>query len=424
MPGPYYRLISGVHPGFVLVRRVVPNLLKQRITKRLVDSLAGTEQCQRIYWDCELPGFGICIGPKSKSYIAQRDLNERTVRITIGKHGIFTAEEARHEARDLLNRMARGEDPRKTNRRQQSLGLTLRQAWSQFKTARDVRDQTRKDYGRAIERYLDKWLDRPLAEITGAMVIEEQITQIGKYGPATATRNMRVFRSVYNFAMFMHEELPPNPTGRLSRLRMWRRDQRRRTYIRASDLPAWYAAVMALENDSARDYLRLVLFTGMRRSEAMRLRWEHIDLQGRTLTIPTTKNGDPLVLPLSSFLHEMLKERRERFPDAEWVFSAAGAQGHLQEPKKWVYKVSNASGIKFGLHDLRRTFITIAERLDLSMYTLKRLLNHREGRDVTAGYIVLDVERLRRPIERITDYLMNACTAEADAEVKELMHHG
>jgi integrase len=102
------------------------------------------------------------------------------------------------------------------------------------------------------------------------------------------------------------------------------------------------------------------------------------------------------------------------------VFFAVGARGHLREPKKWVYKVTKASGIKFGLHDLRRTFTTIAESFDLSMYTLKRLLNHREGRDVTAGYIVLDVERLRRPMERISDCLLSVCRSTTGAEVSEL----
>jgi hypothetical protein len=33
--------------------------------------------------------------------------------------------------------------------------------------------------------------------------------------------------------------------------------------------------------------------------------------------------------------------------------------------------------VAFSLHDLRRTFITIAESLGFPAYTLKRLLNHR-----------------------------------------------
>ncbi len=62
---------------------------------------------------------------------------------------------------------------------------------------------------------------------------------------------------------------------------------------------------------------------------------------------------------------------------------------------------------RFISHDLRRTFATIAESLDLSAYALKRLLNHKMGNDVTAGYIMRDAERLRKPMQQITDFLVN-----------------
>jgi hypothetical protein len=58
--------------------------------------------------------------------------------------------------------------------------------------------------------------------------------------------------------------------------------------------------------------------------------------------------------------------------------------------------------------DLRRTFATTAERLDISSYAVKRLLNHLTGSDVTAGYIVTDIERLRRPMQAIADFLFRA----------------
>ncbi len=51
--------------------------------------------------------------------------------------------------------------------------------------------------------------------------------------------------------------------------------------------------------------------------------------------------------------------------------------------------------MKFSLHDLRRTFITVAESLDIPAYALKRLLNHRADGDVTGGYIVMNADRLR-----------------------------
>lgn len=69
-------------------------------------------------------------------------------------------------------------------------------------------------------------------------------------------------------------------------------------------------------------------------------------------------------------------------------------------------KVIKKSGVKFTLHDLRRTFITIAESLEIPAYALKRLLNHKMNHDVTAGYIVMDVERLRMPMQMIADHLV------------------
>src|SRR5262249_28092703 len=112
-----------------------------KLTKSMVDHIPMVRGGQTLYWDTELPGFGLCAGATSKSYIVQRTLggrgpHRRTIRLTIGKHGVFTAEEARREARDLLNRLARGEDPREDERVEAALALTLGQAWTQCSGAR------------------------------------------------------------------------------------------------------------------------------------------------------------------------------------------------------------------------------------------------------------------------------------------------
>jgi integrase len=111
-------------------------------------------------------------------------------------------------------------------------------------------------------------------------------------------------------------------------------------------------------------------------------------------------------LPLSTALYEILLARRDGDPEGEWVFPGVGATGHIVEVKSFVARVAKTSGIKFTLHDLRRTFITIAESLDIPAYALKRLLNHRTDNDVTGGYIVMDAERLRRPVERVADRIL------------------
>ncbi|MEO5362573.1 MAG: hypothetical protein H7838_02980 [Magnetococcus sp. DMHC-8] len=65
------------------------------------------------------------------------------------------------------------------------------------------------------------------------------------------------------------------------------------------------------------------------------------------------------------------------------------------------------SGVIFTLHDLWRTFITLAEGLDIPSYALKKLLNHRNTGDVTGGYPIIDTERLRVPMEKISASMLS-----------------
>jgi len=383
-------------------------MAKLKITKLAVEKCPFPEKGQKLYFDTQMIGFGLCVGKKTKTYFAQRQTGKKTERVTIGRHGDITAEEARSEARDKLAELARG----KTSNRARRKSLTLRRALEEYlKERNELRPFTVKTYRRVIDSHLGDWADRPLAEITTQQVMARHRELGEEKGKPAANTTMRILRAIYNFADEPELDLPRNPVMRLTRTRSWYRETRRQTIIPFAQLTDWYAAVMALPNDAARDYLRLLLFTGMRRSEALRLRWENIDFGARTLLVPDTKNHEPLLLPLSDFVLSLLRARFEKTGGSEWVFPGDGKSGHMEEPKKFIHHVRSASGVEFTLHDLRRTFITIAESLDISAYALKRLLNHKEHRDVTAGYIVLSVERLRAPMQKIADYLEDACDA-------------
>ena len=86
-------------------------MLQIKLTRSQVDKIPFTETGQKIYMDREMPGFGLRVGTATKCYFVQRHIGPKNVRVTIGRHGIFTAEEARQEARELLVRMTKGENP-------------------------------------------------------------------------------------------------------------------------------------------------------------------------------------------------------------------------------------------------------------------------------------------------------------------------
>jgi integrase len=99
-----------------------------------------------------------------------------------------------------------------------------------------------------------------------------------------------------------------------------------------------------------------------------------------------------------------------------YVFPGSSG-GRIVEPRKQLFKVAEWSGGAFTLHDLRRTFITVAESLELSQYAIKHLVNHKMPNDVTAGYIVMDPERLRSAMEKITQAILLAAGVKASSNI-------
>jgi integrase len=116
---------------------------------------------------------------------------------------------------------------------------------------------------------------------------------------------------------------------------------------------------------------------------------------------------------MSDYMAALFRDRQAAAVN-EYVFPGRDGTGHLVEPKRQVQQVADRSGVPFTLHDLRRTFITVAEGLDIPLFAIKRLVNHSMSGDVTAGYIVSDVERLRAPMDKIAAFLLSAVQTPAE----------
>jgi integrase len=393
-----------------------------KLTKTSVDQLAPTPPHQRLVRDSELRGFALRITPAGvKAFILEKRIQGRVRRVTIGRYGELTVAQARNRAQQLLGEIALGEDPVANRKRARATSVTLDEAYRDFLEARQLRRTTRADYDRAIHVGLEDWKRRPLHTITGNMVIQRHQALAKTRGEQGANNYMRVLRAIYAFAIDRYDDgtgrpiISHNPVLILSRTRAWFRVDRRRTLVKPHELPGWTKAVESLRDathvramgDTVADFLLLLLFTGLRRREASTLRWRDVDFAGHALTVSQTKSHRPHTLPFGPFVHSLLT-RRLGAQQNEFVFPGWRGIGHLIEPKRQIKQVVDGSGVPFSAHDLRRTFLTIADALNLSPYTIKRLANHSTRGDVTAGYIMSDVERLREPMEKIERYLVSA----------------
>lgn len=406
-----------------------------RINKTAVDRLPIPEQrqpgntAQKRYYDDSLKGFGVRVTSGGvKSFFVERAVNGRLQRFTIGRYPSTTAEDARKQALIELGKMSRGIDLVAERRAVRAKSITLDEVFQDYLKARkSLKSGTVKDYERVMDEAFEDWKKKSLSRITKDMVARKH-TELGKRSRARANNAMRVLRALFNFAAGEYEDeygrslFPENPVTRISHTKAWYRVDRRQTAIKAHELKEWYEAVVDLPAEKkgkpevVRDYLLFLLFTGFRREEAARLTWDRVDLKGKIVTVFDTKNREPHTLPLPDYLVDLLKARKKETKRSKFVFPGSGKSGHLVEPRKQMEKVAKKSGVAFTLHDLRRTFITIAESLDIRAYALKRLLNHKIRADVTAGYIVVDVERLRKPMEAIASFILSS--VEGDSEKK------
>ncbi len=384
------------------------------------------EKDQIFYRDNQLKGFALRVTRIGiKSFVVEKRINNKVKRITIGRYGELTVEQARKEAQKLLGRIATGGDPIAEKKLEQIHRITLKEVFRDYlKSRSDLKPKTIYDYTRLIENAFSDWKSKPLLSLKKDK-ISAYHTKLGEQsGQSYANYAMRLLRAVFNFARAKYEDsqgntlVTENPVSRLSATRSWFREKRRKTYIKNHQLQGWYEATMKLENEIVRDYLIFVVLTGLRKNEAAQLQWLNIDLKDKTLILPDPKNRHEHKLPLSEHVCKIL-HRRKKTASGDFVFPGSGKGGYLIEPRKQMRRVAKAIDMHFTMHDLRRTFATVAESLDISAYALKRLLNHwTDNEDVTAGYIGQDIERLRAPMQLISDTLMARClSSEKKAEI-------
>lgn len=413
-----------------------------RFSKDKLDNLPLPTTDRDTYTDTVETALRLRVGKTGiKAFILFRKVSGKPILVTLGRYPAMTIDQARTEARKQLGLMVVGIDPNKAKKAERVKGVTLGQCLEDYlSTHTSLADSTQKSYQAIVNNHLTDWRDKPLKNIDRDMVALRH-KKIIDGGKAIAANNvMRHLRALFNFAIDEYEDehgkplFIDNPVNRISHNKAWTPEKRRKTIIRANELPLWIKSVDELRASDENcidespalvaDYLEFCLFSGLRRDDVLCLRWEQVELDTALMhPVIHKKQKEVVTLPLSDYLIAIL-ERRKQVQVNEYVFAGRGGIGRFDEPKRQIAKVVEATGIKFSSHDLRRTFISVAESLDISTYAIKRLCTHSLGNDVTAGYIQMNVERLRAPMQKITDYFLRAMGKVASADIVPLSKQG
>lgn len=354
-------------------------------------------------WDDELPGFGLRVLPSGRrSYLVQYRAGARTRRATIGPHGVFTPEKARDEARELLSRARRGEDPAE-ERRHARKAETVAELWALYlaghaeahKKPRSIAEDKR-NYDRFISPAFGK---RRVVAITRADVTRLHLSL--RKTPYQANRVLALLSKMMNLAeKWGLRADSSNPCRHVERFK----EDRRERFLSSAELAKLGEVLAAVEHEnvelpSVAPAVRLLLFTGARLSEVLTLRWEFVDLEAGVIRLPDSKTGAKTI-----HLNPAAKQVLAALPRKAgnpWVIRGrlVGAPlVNLQDPWQRVRKRAGLEDVR--LHDLRHSFASVGAALGSSLVVIGKLLGHIE-QSTTARYAHLSADPLREASDAI-----------------------
>jgi integrase len=378
-----------------------------------------------MFWCPTTPGFGVRVTHDGfRSWVLERRLNGKTVRRTLGcvsgsGRNAISADTARALAVQRSGELVQGKDivteQRTAAKLEKIANLTVAKALREYvdddaSREHPLKERTRRDYLDMIEpegvsasgrRHgpgeLASIADKRLDKLTGVEIKALYASLQEKRGATRAAYAMRVLRGTLNYHGVRPEDDPfdRKQPGR-KRIKLPQSNKRDRV-IPQERLSLWWKACGAAPNG---DKFKLLLLTGMRPGELSSAKVADVDLAGGRIALADTKNGRPHVVLLSSQAKAIVKARVEGKKPEDLLFDQAS------DPRKSQTAIIKQSGVPFSPHDCRRTFISIAAAL-VPGYTVKRLVNHAEGGDVTAGhYVHLDEATLRGAWQRVAAFIM------------------
>ena len=147
------------------------------------------------------------------------------------------------------------------------------------------------------------------------------------------------------------------------------------------------------ESDRLHDICKFALETAMRRGEIAAMRWEHIDLNRRTLHIPRTKTGVPRTIPLSRRALAILRHQPVQNNDAVWRIRADAITRAFN-------RACERAGIfDLHFHDIRHEATSRLFELGLAQVEVVAITGHQDLRSMLR-YTHLNPETLADKLDR------------------------
>lgn len=149
----------------------------------------------------------------------------------------------------------------------------------------------------------------------------------------------------------------------------------------------------------------LALQTGLRQSEILSLRWKETDMSRKTITIMQSKTSEPKTIPLGDRVFAVLKERNRTVNITGYIFTTAKGTRILNTnlQREFWKALKKAEVENFRFHDLRHTFAIRLVQAGVDLYTISKLLGHRDI-STSQRYAHHNIESVSLAIEKLNAF--------------------
>ncbi len=386
------------------ISQIKPSSSEYQTLNNSIVSKAMARQKEYFLRDTQLKGFYVRVKPSgTKTFGVQGRLNPRDnpKQRTIGSSTRYTVKEAREIAREWLQLISKGVDPKHFEKGQ----ITLSQLLAKYIETKTLADRTESDYLYNFKHYLKNLGKKSIGDITTDDLVKWYVS--GKEHPVGTERTFVTVKTVMNFAMAL-DYIDGNPAVKAAAILT--RHSSRKSKEHLSSIYKNLASFMKsfLDTDISlvmRDWIVLAIGTGLRKEESMTIKWEQVDLEEKVITIPKNKTMRYLQVPMVGLTYDMFQLRHlNPEKDKTYVFTTRPGTP-IKDARKALKKICNNANIPpIAHHDLRRLFASVCHELNLSEEEIGKLLNHSTN-SVTDLYVNRSLSNLRTKYQSVVDHL-------------------
>ena len=347
---------------------------KIRITEARARAFVPADGREAVLWDSAAPGLGLRARANGrKTWIVHRRCNGSVVRRTLGALDALTVEDARHAARALIAGTQTSSAPTTIPTVRAFAPAFLADCAGRWRPA------TRKNYADTVRLWILPAFGNRLVDAIGAKDVRNWHDGIAATQPGSAHWALATMSSLMKHAetLGLRRE-NSNPCRGLRR----RKTGFEAHYLTDDEFAALGRSLDGAEADHpvAVAVVRFLLYTGARKSEALRLKWEHV--HGDRAVLPDSKTG-PRTIWLASPARAILAGRPRR-ADCPWVF-ASPCGGPATVDRAW-HAIRAAAGLPtLRIHDLRHAHAAVAVNGGEGLRVVAGLLGHADIQ-TTFGY--------------------------------------